>query len=69
MDQLQLKANWDNGGGISANFGLGYYDNDIAADNIGSQEELGGWNTGFIGDIVTLMGEDAIEDHLHLLPV
>ena len=62
MDQLQLKASWDNGGGIRANFGLGYYDNDIEQNNIGSQEELGGWNTGFIGDIVTLMGEDAIEE-------
>jgi TonB-dependent receptor len=62
MDQLQLKASWDINDGIRANFGLGYYDNEIVQNNISSQEELGGWNTGFIGDIVTLMGEDAIEE-------
>lgn len=62
MDQLQLKASWDNGGGIRADFGLGYYDNEIIQKNISTREELGGWNTGFIGDIVTLMGEDAIEE-------
>lgn len=62
IDQLQLKASWDNGGGVRANFGLGYYDNEIKQNNIATREELGGWNTGFIGDIVTLMGEDAIEE-------
>ncbi len=62
IDQLQLKAAWDNGGGISANFGLGYYDNEITQLNVFKREELGGWNTGFIGDIVTLMGEDAIQE-------
>ncbi len=62
IDQLQLKASWDNGGGMRANFGLGYYENDISQKNISAREELGGWNTGFIGDIVTLMGEDAIEE-------
>jgi TonB-dependent receptor len=62
IDQLHLKASWDNGGSIRANFGLGYYDNEIVQKNISYREELGGWNTGFIGDIVTLMGEDAIEE-------
>lgn len=62
IDQFQLKASWDNGGGLSANFGLGYYDNEIVQNNLSTREELGGWNTGFIGDIVTLMGEDAIEE-------
>lgn len=62
MDQLHLKASWDKGGSVRANFGLGYYDNEIVQNNISRQEELGGWNTGFIGDIVTLMGEDAIEE-------
>ncbi len=61
MDQLNLKADWDNGGGIRANFGLGYYEQDIRQVNVSNREELGGWNTGFIGDIATLMGEDAIE--------
>lgn len=61
IDQLQLKASWDNGGGVTANFGLGYYDNEIEQNNISTREELGGWNTGFIGDIATLLGEDAIE--------
>ncbi len=62
MDQLQLKASWDNGGGMTANFGLGYYDNEIKQQNLSYREELGGWNTGFIGDIATLMGEDAIKE-------
>lgn len=62
IDQLQLKAGWNNGGGMRANFGLGYYDNEIVQNNLSTREELGGWNTGFIGDIVTLMGEDAIEE-------
>ena len=62
MDQLQLKASWDNGGGLTANFGLGYYDNEIVQENISKRDELGGWNTGFIGDIATLMGEDAIQE-------
>jgi TonB-dependent receptor len=61
IDQFQLKAKWDNGGGMKANFGLGYYDNEIVQQTVSTREELGGWNTGFIGDIVTLMGEDAIE--------
>ncbi len=62
IDQFQVKASWDNGGGLRANFGLGYYENDIQQINISTREELGGWNTGFIGDIVTLMGEDAIQE-------
>lgn len=61
IDQLQLKAAWDNGGSLRANFGLGYYDNEITQRTINTREELGGWNTGFIGDIATLLGEDAIE--------
>jgi TonB-dependent receptor len=62
MDQIQLKASWDMGGAMTANFGLGYYDNEISQINVSYQEELGGWNSGFIGDIVTLMGEDAIQE-------
>ncbi len=62
IDQLQLKASWDDGGAMRANFGLGYYDNEIVQNNLSTREELGGWNTGFIGDIVTLMGEDAIQE-------
>ncbi|MDA0707097.1 MAG: TonB-dependent receptor [Proteobacteria bacterium] len=62
MDQVQLKFSWDNGGGVRANFGLGYYDNEIIQLNTSQREELGGWNTGFIGDIATLLGEDAIEE-------
>lgn len=62
MDQVQLKFSWDNDGGLRANFGLGYYDNEIIQLNTAQREELGGWNTGFIGDIATLMGEDAIEE-------
>ena len=61
IDQVNLKFSWDNDGAIKANFGLGYYDNEIIQNNISTRDELGGWNTGFIGDIVTLMGEDAIE--------
>jgi TonB-dependent receptor len=62
MDQLQLKASWDMGDSMTANFGLGYYDNEITQVNVSYREELGGWNTGFIGDIATLMGEDAIQE-------
>ncbi len=62
MDQIQLKASWDDGGTVRANFGLGYYENEITQVNVSTREELGGWNTGFIGDIATLMGEDAIEE-------
>ena len=62
MDQVQLKFSWDNDGAMRANFGLGYYDNEIIQLNRSQREELGGWNTGFIGDIVTLMGEDAIKE-------
>ena len=61
MDQLQFKGNWDNGGGVTANFGLGYYDNEIVQLNDNFSDELGGWNTGFIGDIVTIMGADAVQ--------
>jgi len=62
IDQAHLKFSWDNDGPLTANFGLGYYDNEIIQDNVSTREELGGWNTGFIGDIVTLMGEDAITE-------
>ena len=62
IDQAHFKFAWDNGGPLTANFGLGYYDNEIIQDNVSTREELGGWNTGFIGDIVTLMGEDAIQE-------
>jgi TonB-dependent receptor len=62
IDQAHFKFAWDNGGPLTANFGLGAYDNEIIQDNVSTREELGGWNTGFIGDIVTLMGEDAIQE-------
>lgn len=62
MDQFHLRFAWDNGGPLTANFGLGAYENEITQDNRSTREELGGWNTGFIGDIVTLMGEDAIDE-------
>ena len=60
-NQINLAASWDNGGPIRANFGLGYvtYQMDHLQQNL--RDELGGWNTGFIGDIPTLMGLDAIE--------
>jgi len=61
VNQINLAANWDNGGPIRANFGLGYitYEMEHLQQNL--RDELGGWNTGFIGDIPTLMGLDAIE--------
>ena len=61
MDQVNFKMGWDNGSGVRANFGLGYYEQEIQRTSLSTREELGGWNTGFIGDIVELMGEDAIE--------
>jgi len=62
MDQLQLKGSWDNDGAVTANFGLGYYDNEIVQLNTNYSDELGGWNTGFIGDIVKLMGADSVQE-------
>jgi len=47
---------------MRAKFGVGYYDNEIVQLNRSQRDELGGWNTGFIGDIVTIMGEDAIKE-------
>jgi len=61
VNQINLAANWDNGGPIRANFGLGYITYEMEMLQQGLRDELGGWNTGFIGDIPTLMGLDAIE--------
>ena len=61
LDQFNLKSSFDNGGSVAANFGLGYYENEITAKNQSYSDELGGWNTNYIGDVATLMGEDAIE--------
>ena len=61
VNQINLAANWDNGGPIRANFGLGYITYEMDQLQQGLRDELGGWNTGFIGDIPTLMGLDAIE--------
>lgn len=61
IDQFHMKLAWDNGGQVRANFGVGYVDNEIQQIFTGYSDELGGWNTGNVGDIVALMGEDAIE--------
>jgi TonB-dependent receptor len=61
INQAHLNASWDNGGAFRANFGMSYVDYDMAHYSSGQRDELGGWNTGFIGDIPTLMGNDAIE--------
>ena len=61
LDQLQLNLAFDDGGSIKANFGLGYIENENKYDRLETQNELGGWNTNNIGDIVTLMGEDAVK--------
>jgi len=61
VNQINLAANWDNGGPIRANFGLGYITYEMEHYSAGLRDELGGWNTGFIGDIPTLMGLDAVE--------
>lgn len=61
VDQFHMKVNFDDGGPVRANFGMGYIENEIKQNNIEYRDELGGWNTNTIGDVVTLMGEDAVE--------
>lgn len=61
IDQIHLDFSYDNGGPVTANFGLGYEDMESTQTGLSAQDELGGWNTGFVGDIATLMGEDAIQ--------
>ncbi len=61
IDQLHMKLHFDDGGPVRANFGMGYIENEMKHDIVAYQNELGGWNTRTIGDIVTLMGEDAVE--------
>ncbi len=61
VDQFHMKLDFDNGGPVRANFGLGYTENEVKQNAVEYRDELGGWNTNTIGDIVTLMGEDAVE--------
>ncbi|MEE4111146.1 MAG: TonB-dependent receptor [Halieaceae bacterium] len=61
VNQFQMKLAFDNGGPVRANFGLGYIENELELVAEDYRDELGGWNTGNIGDIVTLLGEDAID--------
>ena len=37
IDQAHFKFAWDNGGPLTANFGLGYYDNEIIQDNVSTR--------------------------------
>lgn len=61
LNQFQMKLAFDNGGPVRANFGLGYTENELELVSEDYRDELGGWNTGNIGDVATLLGEDAIE--------
>jgi TonB-dependent receptor len=61
VNQANFTLAVDNGGPIRANFGLGYVAYEMNQFGKGSYGTLGGWNTGFIGDISALMGNDAIE--------
>jgi len=62
VNQANFSLAVDNGGPIRANFGMGYVDYEMNQFGKGSYGTLGGWNTGFIGDISALMGNDAIEE-------
>jgi TonB-dependent receptor len=61
VDQLQINVAWNDGGPVRANFGLGYIENEVSYERVETRDELGGWNTRTIGDIVTLMGEEAVQ--------
>ena len=61
VNQANFSLAVDNGGPIRSNFGLGYVAYEMNQFGKGSYGTLGGWNTGFIGDISALMGNDAIE--------
>ncbi|MEQ8205189.1 MAG: TonB-dependent receptor [Woeseia sp.] len=61
VNQFHMKLDYDNGGPVRANFGMGYIENEVKQSGVEYRDELGGWNTGTIGDIVALMGEDAVE--------
>ena len=62
IDQVQMKVAFDNGGQVRANFGAGAISHEMHSVYERYRDEIGGWNTGFIGDIATVMGEDVIED-------
>ena len=61
IDQFNTKLAFDNGGPVRANFGLGFVDHEMHRTYASHWDEIGNWNTFFIGDVVTLVPEDAIE--------
>jgi len=61
IDQAHLKLNFDNGGPVTANFGMSYIANELELLTENYRDELGGWNTSTPGDVATLLGEDNIE--------
>ncbi len=62
IDQAKMAVAFDNGGPVTANFGAGFVSHEMHSVYERYRDEIGGWNTGFIGDIATLMGEEVIED-------
>ncbi len=61
IDQAQIKLEFDNGGPVRANFGAGFVDHEMHRTIENYRDAIGDWNTFYIGDVVTLLGEDAIE--------
>ena len=61
IDQAQVRLELDNGGPVRANFGAGFVDHEMHRTVENYRDAIGDWNTFYIGDVVTLMGEDAIE--------
>ena len=61
IDQAQVKLELDNGGPVRANFGAGFVDHEMHRAIERYRDAIGDWNTFYIGDVVSLMGEDAIE--------
>ena len=61
IDQAQIKLELDNGGSVRANFGAGFFNHEMHRVEENYRDAIGDWNTFYIGDVVALMGEDAIE--------
>ena len=61
IDQAQVKLEFDNGGPVRANFGVGSVNHEMQRVREHYRDAIGDWNTFYIGDVVTLMGEDAVE--------
>ena len=51
VDQFQLTANWDNGGNITVDMGVGATDMKMNQDSLNEGYTLGGWGVAYTGDV------------------